>query len=252
MEKPLKYLLEEHKLTLKKAFGQNFLTDENLLGEIVEKAGVTENDAVLEIGCGAGALTRELAKKAKRVVGYEIDKRLAPVLKETVGEFGNVEIIFKDVMKENLTDLEKSLGGEYKIVANLPYYITTPIVMRFLENGGHMQIIHDIQRQKRSHQRKMRLTADRQKFCYTLYQSIQNGFQYIQYQRHLSPFSYLPLFSIAARIFSTAAANGSSDVILHIQLGEPTVPGVFSLALWPICSQSNIGMMTMSASEARE
>lgn len=138
MEKPLKYLLEEHKLTLKKAFGQNFLTDENLLAEIVEKAGVTENDAVLEIGCGAGALTRELAKKAKKVIGYEIDKRLAPVLKETVGEFGNVGIIFKDVMQESLTDLEKSLGGEYKIVANLPYYITTPIVMRFLENAANL------------------------------------------------------------------------------------------------------------------
>lgn len=138
MEKPLKYLLAEHKLTLKKAFGQNFLTDENLLAEIAEKAGVTENDTVLEIGCGAGALTRELAKKAKRVVGYEIDTRLAPVLKETVGEFNNVEIVFNDVMKESLSDLEKSLGGEYKIVANLPYYITTPIVMRFLENAENL------------------------------------------------------------------------------------------------------------------
>ena len=138
MEKPLKYLLAEHKLTLKKAFGQNFLTDENLLGTIAEKAGVTENDTVLEIGCGAGALTRELAKCAKKVVGYEIDARLAPVLKETVGEFNNVEIIFKDVMKESLSDLEKSLGGEYKIVANLPYYITTPIVMRFLENAENL------------------------------------------------------------------------------------------------------------------
>ena len=138
MEKPLKYLLAEHKLTLKKAFGQNFLTDENLLGEIVEKAGVTENDTVLEIGCGAGALTRELVKKAKKVIGYEIDGRLAPILKETVGEFNNAEIIFKDVMKESLVDLEKSLGGEYKIVANLPYYITTPIVMRFLENAKNL------------------------------------------------------------------------------------------------------------------
>ena len=138
MEKPLKYLLAEHKLTLKKAFGQNFLTDENLLSTIAEKAGVTENDTVLEIGCGAGALTRELAKKAKRVVGYEIDNRLAPVLKETLQDFHNVEIIFKDVMKEDLADIEKRLGGEYKIVANLPYYITTPIVMRFLENSAQL------------------------------------------------------------------------------------------------------------------
>ena len=74
MEKSLKYLLAENKLTLKKAYGQNFLTDEYLLSEIVSKAGVTESDTVLEIGCGAGTLTRELAKKAKRVIGYEIDE----------------------------------------------------------------------------------------------------------------------------------------------------------------------------------
>ncbi len=138
MEKPLKYILAEHKLVLKKAFGQNFLTDENLLAEIAEKAGVTENDTVLEIGCGAGALTRELAKRAKRVVGYEIDRRLKSVLEETLDGFTNVEIIYKDVMKENVADIDKFLGGEYKIVANLPYYITTPIVMNFIENAEQL------------------------------------------------------------------------------------------------------------------
>ena len=138
MEKSLKYLLAEHKLTLKKAYGQNFLTDENLLGEIVEKAGITENDTVLEIGCGAGALTRALAKKAKKVVGYEIDERLKPVLAETLAEFDNTRLIFKDVMKEKISDVEKTLGGEYKLVANLPYYITTPIVMNFIENSSFL------------------------------------------------------------------------------------------------------------------
>ena len=136
MEKSLKYLLAEHNLSLKKAFGQNFLTDEKLLSEIVEKAGVCPCDTVLEIGCGAGALTRELAKRAKKVVGYEIDKRLAPILHEILQGFNNVEIIYKDVMKENLSDIERVAGGEYKLVANLPYYITTPIVMRFLENSS--------------------------------------------------------------------------------------------------------------------
>ena len=138
MEKPLKYILAEHKLNLKKAFGQNFLTDENLLCEIVEKAGIKDSDTVLEIGVGAGALTRQLAKCAKRVVGYEIDNRLKLVLNETLFGFHNVEIVFKDVMKETISDLEKSLGGEYKIVANLPYYITTPIVMNFLENAKNL------------------------------------------------------------------------------------------------------------------
>ena len=85
MEQNLKVLLYKHGVTLKKAFGQNFLTDESLLDEIVEKAGVTEKDVALEIGCGAGALTRALAKKAKKVIGYEIDKTLKPILEEGSG-----------------------------------------------------------------------------------------------------------------------------------------------------------------------
>ena len=135
MEKSLKFLLAEHKLTLKKAFGQNFLTDENLLAEIVDKAGVESGDTVIEIGCGAGALTRELAKKAGRVIGFEIDERLKPVLAQTLDGLSNVKIVFKDIMKIGVRDLEKEIGGEYKIVANLPYYITTPIVMNFIENA---------------------------------------------------------------------------------------------------------------------
>lgn len=135
MDKPLKNLLREHGVVLKKAYGQNFLTDETLLEEIVEKAGVTENDCVLEIGCGAGALTRALAKRAKKVVGYEIDGTLIPVLKETLAEFDNVEIVRKDVMKAGIKEVEDKLGGRYIMVANLPYYITTPIVMNFLENS---------------------------------------------------------------------------------------------------------------------
>ncbi len=139
MEKPLKQLLAEHGLNLKKAFGQNFLTDNLLLGDIVEKAGVKDTDTVLEIGCGAGALTRHLAKKAKKVVGYEIDTRLKPVLKETVGEFSNVEIVFGDIMKQKMLEVENKLGGDYIMVANLPYYITTPIVMQFIENAKNIK-----------------------------------------------------------------------------------------------------------------
>lgn len=139
MDKPLKNLLREHGVVLKKAYGQNFLTDENLLNEIAEKAGVTKDTTVLEIGCGAGALTRVLAAKAKKVVGYEIDKTLISVLKETLAEFDNTEIVNKDVMKVGVKEIEDKLGGKYVIVANLPYYITTPIVMNFLENAKNLQ-----------------------------------------------------------------------------------------------------------------
>lgn len=139
MEKNLRTLLQEHGLVLKKAYGQNFLTDRKLLDEIVLNAGVTADDVVLEIGCGAGALTTSLCRYAKKVVGYEIDKRLTPVLTDVLSEFSNVEIVYNDVMKEKLSDIEKKLGEKYILVANLPYYITTPIVMRFIENAKNLK-----------------------------------------------------------------------------------------------------------------
>lgn len=139
MEKPLKNLLHEHGFSFKKAYGQNFLTDRSLLDEIVSKAGVTKDDVVLEIGCGAGALTTSLARKAKKVLGYEIDVKLEPVLKEVLQEFDNVTVNFSDVMKNKMSDIEKKLGEKYFLVANLPYYITTPIVMRFLEEAKNIK-----------------------------------------------------------------------------------------------------------------
>ncbi len=138
MEK-LKSILIKHNFSLKKAFGQNFLTDTALLDQIVEKAGVTNEDTVLEIGCGAGALTNALAKKAKKVVGYEIDTKLKPILSDVLSDYNNVEIIFNDIMKVSLDEIEKKLGGEYILVANLPYYITTPIIMRFIENAKNIK-----------------------------------------------------------------------------------------------------------------
>ncbi len=139
MEKDLRLILRKHGFSFKKAFGQNFLTDTKLLDEIVASAGVTEKDTVLEIGLGAGALTRALCKKAKRVVGYEIDLNLKPVLAETLEDFNNVEIVFSDIMKQKIPEVEKKLGGKYIMVANLPYYITTPIVMEFLEKAKNLK-----------------------------------------------------------------------------------------------------------------
>jgi 16S rRNA (adenine1518-N6/adenine1519-N6)-dimethyltransferase len=139
MEKDLRLILRKHGFSFKKAFGQNFLTDTSLLENIVINAGVTKEDTVLEIGLGAGALTRELCKKAKKVVGYEIDYNLKPVLAETLEEFSNVEVVFSDIMKEKITEVERKLGGKYIMVANLPYYITTPIVMEFLEKAKNLK-----------------------------------------------------------------------------------------------------------------
>ena len=130
----LRSVLTRHGFSFKKQFGQNFLTDTNLLHAIVTDAGVDENTTALEIGTGAGALTRALSEKARRVVSFEIDKTLRPVLEETLAGCENTEVRFMDFAKCDLSALEKELG-EYVVAANLPYYVTTPIVMRFVEEG---------------------------------------------------------------------------------------------------------------------
>ena len=139
MEKTLNSLLREHRVVLKKAYGQNFLTDKSLLEEIVEKAGVDKTETVLEIGCGAGALTSALAEHAGKVVGYEIDSTLKPVLEDVLAGKDNVRIAYKDIMKESVAETEQKIGGSYMLIANLPYYITTPVVMKFVEQSEHMK-----------------------------------------------------------------------------------------------------------------
>ena len=130
----LQGVLHRHEFSFKKQFGQNFISDTNLLRAIVDLAGVDEKSAVVEIGCGAGTLTRELSKKAGRVYAYEIDRALQPVLAETLRGCENTEVVFKDFEKVDLKKMEEEIG-EYTVVANLPYYITTPLIMRFLEEG---------------------------------------------------------------------------------------------------------------------
>lgn len=115
--------------------GQNFITDKNLLDKIVELSGVNENDVVVEIGTGAGTLTRAIAEKAKKVYSFEVDRALKPVLDETLSGLDNVEVIFKDVLKMKDKELIEIVGEKFKVVANIPYYITTALVMRFLEEG---------------------------------------------------------------------------------------------------------------------
>lgn len=134
MEK-IRDVLKKHGFTFKKSLGQNFLTDENLLDSIAEAAGIGKNDTVVEIGCGAGTLTRALSKLAGRVYAYEIDRDLRPVLAETLAGCENTEVIFRDFSKENLGELYREIG-EYTVVANLPYYVTTPILTRLLEEGA--------------------------------------------------------------------------------------------------------------------
>ena len=134
----LKETLIKHSFQFKKQFGQNFISDGNLLKSIVDASGIDENTTVVEVGCGAGTLTRALAEKAKKVYAFDIDKDLQPVLAETLAGLENVEVIFRDFNKINLREFEEEIG-EYTVVANLPYYITTPLVMKFLEESDKVQ-----------------------------------------------------------------------------------------------------------------
>ena len=131
----LKSVIEKHGFSFSKSLGQNFLIDKNVLDEIVLGSGVDKNSCALEIGPGAGVLTRELAQAAESVVAVEIDKSLMPLLDYTLGEFDNVTVVCEDVLKVDLKKLIDERFGEkpVHVVANLPYYITTPIIMKFLE-----------------------------------------------------------------------------------------------------------------------
>lgn len=132
----IKSVMGKHGVTFNKGLGQNFLVDPEVCPSMAEAAGLDENTCVIEIGPGVGVLTAELAKRAGKVLSFEVDKRLLPVLDETLSDFNNVEIINEDVMKANLPQIieEKCKGMEIAVCANLPYYITSPIIMLLLES----------------------------------------------------------------------------------------------------------------------
>lgn len=134
----LRTVLEKHGFHFKKQFGQNFISDGNLLRSIVEASGITKETTVVEIGCGAGTLTRALAESAKKVYAFDIDRDLQPVLAETLAGLDNVEVIFRDFNKLNLKEFEEEIET-YTVVANLPYYITTPLVTKLLEESEKVQ-----------------------------------------------------------------------------------------------------------------
>ncbi|TVY06811.1 16S rRNA (adenine(1518)-N(6)/adenine(1519)-N(6))-dimethyltransferase RsmA [Paenibacillus cremeus] len=134
--KRTKDLLQKHGLTLKKSLGQNFLIDHNILGKIIGAAELDSTKGALEIGPGIGALTQQLAKAAGHVVAVEIDQRLLPLLEETLGGYPHATVIHGDVLKVDLKQLfaEHFQGvSRVSVVANLPYYVTTPIIMKLLE-----------------------------------------------------------------------------------------------------------------------
>lgn len=136
-------VLQKYNFIFRKQYGQNFLIDEGVLEDIIDKSGITEDDCVLEIGPGIGTLTQYLAEKSRHVVAVEIDKALIPILADTLSDYDNVTVINDDILKVDITKLteEYNSGRPIKVVANLPYYITTPIVMGLLEGDAPVKSI---------------------------------------------------------------------------------------------------------------
>ena len=136
-------VLQKYNFSFQKKFGQNFLIDTHVLDKIIRAAGITKDDMVLEIGPGIGTMTQYLAEAAGKVTAVEIDKNLIPILEDTLSEYDNVTIINEDVLKLDIRRLadEENQGRPIKVVANLPYYITTPIIMGLFENHVPMESI---------------------------------------------------------------------------------------------------------------
>ena len=139
--KSIKDIIRGVDFRFNKALGQNFITDANLLDAIVADSGITPSDVVVEIGTGAGTLTRAIAEVAKKVYSFEVDRNLEAVLALSLQGVENAEVVFRDVLKMSDEQLEAIVGKKFKVVANLPYYITTPLAMRFIESTLEVESI---------------------------------------------------------------------------------------------------------------
>lgn len=130
----LKEITKRHDFRFTKSLGQNFLIDANILDKIIRASDIGENDIVIEVGTGIGTLTKELAERAKKVYAIEIDKKLIPIVEETTSQYNNIVLINKDFLETQLTDIVEEKNSPVKVIANIPYYITTPIIMKCLES----------------------------------------------------------------------------------------------------------------------
>ncbi len=132
--KTIKEIISKHKFQINKGLGQNFLVDMNILNKIIKAAEISQDTGIIEIGPGIGVLTHALAQKAKNVIGIEIDSKLIPILEDVLSHHKNIKIINADILKTNVNQIIKEYlsGGQIKLVANLPYYITSPIIMQIL------------------------------------------------------------------------------------------------------------------------
>lgn len=191
----------------KKRFGQNFLTDKNLLSSIVRDAEISKTDTVIEIGAGAGALTRPLSDAAKMVYSFEIDKDLEPVLLEEFKEESNVKLIFRDFLELGEDEILKLTNGEYKVVANLPYYITTPIISKLLELSVPPKSITVMVQKEVAY----RLAANEKSSSYGYFSAYLSYFGKVKILREVSRKMFTPSPNVDSAIVKIDVNNSSID-----------------------------------------
>ena len=216
-----KSVLEQNNFKFNKKFGQNFIFDKNLLNAIINDSGITKDDQVLEIGPGAGTLTRVIAEKAQKVVSYEIDTNLDPILKENLKGLTNSKIVFADALKTDIAEIEKHFDGNYHIVANLPYYITTPLIFKFVKQTKRV-VSMCIMVQKEVGER---LTSNNNQGDYGTISAILDFYGKVKILRHVPRHMFTPAPNVDSCIIQITFAKDKYDC--NAELYEKVVRSAF-------------------------
>ena len=239
-------ILRDCNFDFKKKFGQNFLTDTNLLNAICDDADISKADEVLEIGVGAGTLTKVLSNHAKKVVGYEIDKSLFDVLSLTLKDCENVEVNFKDFLLAGCDEINAKFGGKFKVVANLPYYITTNIIFKLIEEDFNVESL-TLMVQKEVAER---LTANKNTKEYGTITAELDAVGDVKIMRIVPRTMFLPQPNVDSAIINIKINKNKYD-IFDVQLFRKVVRASFSMRRKTLsnCLKTNFGFSAQQLDE---
>lgn len=236
-----KEIISHFNFRFNKSFGQNFLINEEILKQTVESMNLNQNNCVIEIGAGIGTLTQEMAKNCKRVVAIEIDDKLIPVLEETLGDYSNVKIIHKDVLKVDFKNLIQEEGLEnVKISANLPYYLTTPIITKiFNEKPGIENLTLMIQKEVGE-----RIMAAPNTDGYGVISTLVQYYADVEMVCSVPPSSFIPQPRVDSVVINISIRKEPRVKVLDEALFFRIIKTSFSMrrkTLWNVLKQTGLG-----------
>lgn len=232
-------ILKDCNFEFKKKFGQNFITDTNLLNAIVDDAEIVQDDEVLEIGVGSGTLTKAIAQSAKKVVGYEIDKSLFDVLSLTLQGCDNISIIFKDFLKTTPEEINAQFDGSFKVVANLPYYITTNIIFALVEKDFNVKSLTlMVQKEVADRLSAMSGTKD-----YGTITAELDSIGYVETKRIVNRNMFMPVPNVDSAVVSIKINKNKFD-IKNLEFHRKVIRAAFSMRRKTLanCLKSNFSL----------